>query len=486
MTQILERINAVVWGVPTLVLILGVGLYLSIRTGFVQIRLLPKALRTFFGSFRGKSTGDGGVSTLQALCTALAATVGTGNIAGVAGAIALGGPGAVFWIWVSALLGMMTKLAEATLAVRFRKRETDGSFSGGPMYVIESGLGKRWKWMGMLYCFFGVFAAFGVGNGTQVGAVIDSMHTALASYGYQGAKWMDILLGAWMAGLLILVLAGGARRIGSLAQLLVPAASIVYLLLGAGVLIRYADRVPGVFGMILKGAFEPEAVTGGLIGSTLCTLRFGISRGVFTNEAGMGTAGIAHGAADVKDPVQQGLMGITEVFVDTIVICTMTALVILCSGVGVPYGTDPGAALTIRAFESVYGSWVSGALTVCLCCFAFATMLGWGYYGLQCVRFLLGSRARSVFIFAQGTAVILSTLLGTGTIWLLADILNALMAIPNLIAILLLSPVLITLLKGHISQEEHRIPASDRNLPAENRLRRAHCRGHESRESFHR
>lgn len=469
MTLVLERVNAAVWGVPMLVLILGVGLYLSLLTGFAQLRLLPSALKEFFGRLGQKNAAHSGVSPMQALCTALAATVGTGNIAGVAGAIALGGPGAVFWIWVSAVLGMITKFAEATLSVHFRKQEADGSFSGGPMYLIERGMGKRWKWLGILYCFFGVFAAFGVGNATQVNAVIGSMHTALASYGHQGSKWGDLVVGIVLCGLLAAVLLGGAKRIGNIAQMLVPFASVAYLVLGIGVLLVNAGKLPDALRMIVTGAMDPGAVTGGMLGGGLCAMRYGVSRGVFTNEAGMGTAGIAHGAAEVEHPVKQGLLGITEVFVDTIVICTMTALVILCSGVPIPYGTDPGAELTVRAFESVYGSWVGGALAVCLCCFAFATMLGWGFYGVQCAKYLLGGKVKTVFIVLQVAAVLLSTLLGTGTIWILADILNALMALPNLIALGMLSPALVWLLKQHISQEVHPRPASGRNLPAGNR-----------------
>ena len=456
MTQVLQMLNQAVWGAPLLVLILGVGLYLSLLTNFSQLRFLPSALKSFWKSLVGKGEASEGISPLQALCTALAATVGTGNIAGVAGAIALGGPGAVFWIWVRAILGMMTKFTEATLSVHFRKKEADGSFSGGTMYLAENGLGHKWKWLGVLYSFFGVVAAFGVGNATQVNAVIDSMHTALASMGHQSSKWYDIFVGAALAVLLDAVLLGGAKRVGKLSQLLVPFASVVYLVLGIGVLLHNLERLPAAFGMIFTGVFQPKAVTGGLLGSTMCAMRVGVSRGVFTNEAGMGTAGIAHASAQVQHPAEQGLLGITEVFLDTIVICTMTALVILCSGVNIPYGTDPGAALTIQAFESVYGGWVSIALSLCLCCFAFATMLGWGYYGIQCARYLMGNRVKSGFVLLQAAAVVLSTLLGTGTIWLLADILNGLMALPNLIAILLLSGVLCKLLGQWLNPEANR------------------------------
>ena len=447
MKELLEQINGVVWGIPMLAMILGVGLYLSLLLGFAQIRLLPKALKAFFGGLRKKKGDKDGVSPFQALCTALAATVGTGNIAGVAGAIALGGPGTVFWIWISALLGMITKFAEAALAVRFRQKEPDGSYSGGPMYVIGNGMNKKWHWLGWVYSFFGVFAAFGVGNATQMNAVTDCLGAAMASFGCADMDGFKLGLGITMAVLLACVLLGGAGRIGKLSQLLVPVASILYLALGMGVILANAWKLPGVFRMIVEGAFAPRAVTGGVLGGTFCALRFGVSRGVFTNEAGMGTAGIAHACAETKHPVEQGLLGITEVFLDTIVICTMTALIILCSGVGIPYGTDPGAALTAGALESVYGPWVNIALTLCMCCFAFATMVGWGFYGLQCAGFLLGEGVKKRLILCQAGIVAVSTLLETGTVWLLADILNALMAVPNLVSVVALSPVLCGLLQ---------------------------------------
>ena len=485
MIRILESVNQWVWGVPMLILILGVGVYFSFRTGFCQLRLLPKALGSFFCALTGKKKcGEQCVSGWEALCTALAATVGTGNIAGIAGAIALGGPGAVFWIWISAVFAMVTKFAEATLSVHFRNREPDGSFVGGPMYMIENGLGNRWKWLAGIYSFFGIFAAFGVGNATQVNAVIDSLHTALDGMGSTGGRSTDLAIGVVLSLLLGAVLLGGAKRIGRIAQLLVPLASAVYLLLGIGALIVYADRLPGVFRMILAGAMDPKAVTGGVICGSLQALRIGVSRGVFTNEAGMGTAGIAHASAEVKKATDQGLLGITEVFLDTVVICTITALVILSSEVPIVYGVDPGAALTAQAFESVYGGWVSMVLSACLCCFAFATMLGWGFYGIQCARYLLTGRSRTVFVLLQSAAVIASTVLGTGTAWLLADILNGLMAIPNLIALILLRNVFRRLVE-QITPKAHRRSASGRSPQAGNKWHPVRSRGHASQESFH-
>ena len=447
MTKVLETVNSLVWGLPALILIIGVGIYLSVCTGFVQFRLFPRALRSFFRRFRAKD-GDG-QSSYRALCTALAATVGTGNIAGVAGAIAIGGPGAVFWMWICAFLGMVTKFAEAVLAVRYRQVNADGETVAGPMYMICRGMSKRWHWLAGIYSFFGVIAAFGVGNATQINAVISGVNSVLAAWGGSQTALGNLVMGAVLAALVLIMLLGGAKRIGSIAERLVPFASVLYLLFGIGVLVMRASFLPWAFSQIFYGAFDPKAVTGGVLGSVFTALRTGASRGVFTNEAGMGTAAIAHGAADVSHPVEQGLMGIVEVFLDTIVICTMTALVILCSGVAIPYGVDTGAALTADAFSSVYGLWVRIPLVLALCCFAIATILGWGLYGARCAQYLFGSRAWRPFAWLQCATVIVGAVLQTGTVWLLSEIVNGLMAIPNLIALAALSPELIRLMNEY-------------------------------------
>lgn len=445
MSQALISVNRIVWGAPALILILGVGLYLSVRTGFVQLRRLPRALVTFARQFRRKTAGDG-VSPMQALCTALAATVGTGNIAGVAGAIAIGGPGAIFWMWICALLGMATKFAEATLAVRYRVRE-NGEFAGGPMYMIRLGMGRKWNIMAGMYAFFGIFAAFGVGNATQINAVITGVNEAVTALGGTPSRLADLIMGLAMAALILVLLLGGAKRIGKAAELLVPVAAAGYLLLGLWVLIARLDAVPAAFAAIFRGAFCPRAVTGGTVGSGFAALRTGVSRGVFTNEAGMGTASIAHAGADIDHPAQQGLLGIVEVFLDTVVICTMTALVILVSGVAIPYGTDPGAALTTAAFGAVCGQWVSVAIAAALCCFAFATVLGWGLYGARCAQFLFGPAAWKKFVWLQGIVVVLGAMLRTETVWLASETVNGLMAIPNLIALAALSGELVRLIQ---------------------------------------
>ena len=448
MASYIDFANQIVWGAAALLLILGTGLLLSNCTGFAQLRLFPKACRMFADKLR-QPKNDSGVSPFQALCTALAATIGTGNIVGVAGAIALGGPGAVFWMWISAILGMMIKFAEATLAVYYRKRQ-GSEWIGGPMYMISRGLGEKWRFLARIYCFFGVFAAFGVGNATQINAVITGIDQVIVNFGGEVAVRRNLGVGLILAVIIGAVLLGGAVRIGKAAQILVPFAACAYLILCIGVLTLRADAIPGAVAAIFQGAFSPRAVTGGIVGSCFRALRIGVSRGVFTNEAGMGTASIAHASAEVSHPAQQGLMGIMEVFLDTIVICTMTALVVLCSGIPIPYGEDVGAALTAQAFSAVYGDWVSVALTLALCCFAFATVLGWGLYGARCAQFLFGADSWKYFTFFQIAMVILSAVLETGVVWSLAELVNGLMAIPNLIALIALRSKLRELTKEYI------------------------------------
>ena len=440
MQKYLEVLNHIVWGAPALVLILGVGIYLTIATGFAQFCLFPRAIRSFFSRLTSRR-GDKGVSTIQALCTALAATVGTGNLVGVAGAISLGGPGSIFWMWICGLLGMGTKFAEATLAVRYRIRRNGENFSG-PMYMIQEGLHPRWHWLATLYSLFGVVAAFGVGNATQINAVIVSVNETIGKFGVEPTWQGNLFLGVGLGILIGTMFLGGARRIGKCAEFLVPFISCGYLALCLGALIARASEIPDAFYSIFRGAFCPRAITGGVIGSSFSALRVGISRGVFTNEAGMGTAAIAHGAADVAHPGEQGLMGIVEVFLDTILICTMTALVILTSGVKIPYGTDVGGVLTVAAFVQVYGDWVTVFLAFALCCFALATVLGWGLYGARCAQFLFGDGAWKIFALLQSVMVVLAAVMQTGILWSLAETVNGLMAIPNLIVLAALSPEL--------------------------------------------
>ena len=449
MFVILEKINGFVWGVPALIGILGVGIYLSFQTGFVQLRLFPRAVFNFCNRFSKKDKPGEDKSSFQALCTALAATVGTGNLAGVAGAIALGGPGTIFWMWICAFFGMVTKFAEATLAVRFRKKTTNGDCVGGTMVMIEQGLGKSWRWLGILYSFFALVASFGVGNAAQINAVIGGVNGVISTFGGCQKLWIDLLIACILAVLICVMLLGGAKRIGQVAEKLIPFASAAYLLLCFVVLIGRFQLIPQAFATIVSGAFSPRAITGGVVGSFFVSLRVGAARGVFTNEAGMGTASIAHAGADVRHPVEQGLMGIMEVFLDTIVICTMTALVILCSGVKIPFGEDPGILLTTEAFSSVLGDWVSIPIAITLILFALATVVGWGLYGIRSAQYLFGEQSWKPFALLQGIVVIASTFAGTGAVWLLAETVNGLMAIPNLIILTALTPELIRLVKSY-------------------------------------
>lgn len=449
--EFLQQLYRWVWGVPTLILILSLGCYLSLRTGFAQLRLFPNALKLFFSRLSASHANQTGVSSFQALCTALAATVGTGNLAGVAGALSIGGPGAIFWMWLCGLLGMVIKFAEAILAIRFRIQNAAGEWVGGPMYMIKMGLPKGFWPMAWAYAFFGVIAAFGVGNATQINTVISSVSHTAASFGWTMPLWGKLALGFLLAALIGAMLLGGAKNIGRAAEILVPFAAALYLLLGCVVLIARWQAIPQAFMSIITGAFSPRAVTGGLVGSVLVALRTGVSRGVFTNEAGMGTASIAHASAAVKHPVEQGMMGIVEVFLDTIVICTMTALVILVSGVPIVYGTDADIGLTTAAFCRVMGPWVSVLITLSLCLFAIATVLGWGLYGLRCAQFLFGGGAWKVFAYLQILTIILGSVLRTEMVWLLAEIINGLMAVPNLIALGALSPQLISIYKSYLN-----------------------------------
>ena len=395
MLQIIETINTAVnnfiWGVPAMVCIFGVGLYLSIRTNFLQIRKFPYAIKTTLGRiFRKRDASDGAITPFQAVCTALAATVGTGNIAGVAGAIAIGGPGAIFWMWVSALFGMCTKYAEVTLAVHYREINANGELVGGPMYYIKNGLSKKWHWLAYLFAAFGVLTVFGTGNATQVNTITTAINSALLNYNViseSAVSTSNLIIGIIIAILIAMILLGGIKRIGHVTEKLVPFMALLYILLGLGVILLNIQNVPAVFVSIFRGAFQPRAVTGGIVLSMFTSLKKGVSRGIFSNEAGLGTGSIAHACADTKKPVKQGMFGIFEVFTDTIVICTLTALVILCSGVAVDYGKAAGAELTILGFTSTYGSWVSIFTAVAMCCFAFSTAVGWGLYGARSVSY---------------------------------------------------------------------------------------------------
>lgn len=450
-------INNFIWGVPAMICIIGVGLYLSIRTSFLQIRKFPYAIRVTLGRiFKKRDASDGALTPFQAVCTALAATVGTGNIAGVAGAIAIGGPGAVFWMWISAVLGMCTKFSEVTLAVYFRETNAQGDLVGGPMYYIKNGLSRHWHWLATLFSAFGVLTVFGTGNATQVNTITTAVNSALLNYHVideSTVKVTNLIMGIVLAAIVGLVLLGGIKRIGSVTEKLVPFMALFYIVLALGVVFLNAGRVPAALASIVSGAFRPSAVTGGVVGTFFLSMKKGVSRGIFSNEAGLGTGSIAHACADTKKPVKQGFFGIFEVFADTIVICTLTALVILCSGIPINYGEAAGAELTILGFTSTYGNWVSIFTAVAMCCFAFSTIIGWGLYGARCIEFLFSSSVIKPFMVVYSLVAIIGATMDLGLLWSIADTFNGLMSIPNLVAVFLLSGTVVKLVREYFEGE---------------------------------
>jgi len=457
-TAVNQAVNSFIWGIPAMVCIIGVGLLLSVRTGFLQLRKFPYAIKTIIGRiFRKKDASDGAMTPFQAVCTALAATVGTGNIAGVAGAIAIGGPGAVFWMWCSALLGMCTKFSEVTLAVHFRERNKNGELVGGPMYYIKNGLGSRWQFLAVLYSLFGVLTVFGTGNATQVNTIVTAIDSALLAYGSSLNSILptvNLVVGVVVAMMVAMVLLGGVKRIGSVTEKLVPFMALFYVVLALGVVVINYRRFPAVLASIVGGAFDPQAFTGGAIGSIFLSMQKGVSRGIFSNEAGLGTGSIAHACADTRKPVKQGMFGIFEVFADTIVICTLTAMVILCSGVPVGYGSAAGAELTISGFTATYGGWSSIFTAVALCCFAFSTIIGWGLYGSRCIEFLFHTdKVVGPFLVVYSFVSILGATVDLGLLWSIADTFNGLMSIPNLMALFLLSGTVAKLTKEFFAGE---------------------------------
>ena len=392
-------------------------------------------------------------SPFQAVCTALAATVGTGNIAGVAGALAIGGPGAVFWMWVSALLGMCTKFSEVTLAVQFRETNADGELVGGPMYYIKNGLPKCWHWLAYLFAAFGVLTVFGTGNATQVNTITTAINSALTNYGLlkpDQISTSNLIIGIVITIMIAMILLGGIKRIGQVTEKLVPFMALLYIVLALGVILLNLHVVPSVFASIIEGAFHPSAITGGVVGSLFLSMKKGVSRGIFSNEAGLGTGSIAHACADTRKPVKQGMFGIFEVFTDTILICTLTALVILCSQVSIPYGQAAGAELTIQGFTATYGNWVSIFTAVAMCCFAFSTILGWGLYGARCIEFLFSSKVTKPFMVVYSLVAILGATADLGLMWNIAETFNGLTAIPNLIALFLLSGTVVKIGRAHV------------------------------------
>lgn len=436
-------LNGIVWGPPMLILIVGTGLFLSISTGFFSITKLGYILKnTLLKMFSKEGKGEGEVTAFQAVATALAATVGTGNIAGVATAIASGGPGAVFWMWIAAILGMTTKFAEVVLAVNFREKTEDGRFVGGPMYYITNGLG--WKWLAVLFAVFGAFAAFGIGNMVQSNSVAEALQNS-----FNIKPWIT---GAVLAVVTGLVIIGGIKRIGAFTEKLVPFMAAIYIIGGLVILIMNVSHIPAAFGLIFSSAFTGKAAVGGFAGAAVSqAIRFGVARGVFTNEAGLGSAPIAHAAATTDHPVRQGLWGVFEVFADTLVICSITALAIVSSGVWESGLT--GAALTTSAFDVTLpgGGYI---VSIGIVLFAFSTIVGWEYYGERCAEYLFGPKANMIYRILWIPFVLIGAIGGLEFVWSLADTMNGLMAIPNLIGVIALSGTVLKLTKDFFAKEK--------------------------------
>jgi len=444
LTKMVDVINGLVWGPPMLVLIMGTGLFLMVMLRFMPLLRLGRGFREIWrGRARGEP-GTGEISPFQALMTSLAATVGTGNIAGVATAIFLGGPGALFWMWCTALVGMATKYAEVVLAVHFREKDARGEHVGGPMFAIKNGLGPRWAWLGALFALFGGLAGFGIGNMVQV----NSMALVLQAT-FDVPLAVTAVLSTVVVGLVIL---GGVKRIGAVATALVPIMCIGYVAASLGVLVLNAEAIPSAIALVFNHAFNPVAATGGFAGAAvMAAMRYGVARGIFSNEAGMGTAGIVQAAGTSTSPVRSGMVGMMGTFIDTIIVCSMTGLAIITSGVWTSGKT--GAELSALAFETTMPGVGGVIVALALSCFAFSTVLGWSYMSEKCWVFLAGTRAVLPFRLVWVLAVPAGAMVHLEFPWLLADTLNGLMAIPNLIALILLSPVVVRLTREYFARE---------------------------------
>lgn len=444
--SLVNQVNSLVWGVPMLVMILGVGLFLSVGLKLMPVLKLGTGFKLLWSGRIPEKDADvkGQISPFNALMTSLSATIGTGNIAGVATAIAVGGPGALFWMWCTALVGMATKFSEAVLAVKYREEDEHGNHIGGPMYYIKNGLGSKWAWLGTLFAFFGAFAGFGIGNTVQANSVADALSSNFHIEPWITGVVMMLLVGA--------VLMGGIKRIADVAGKLVPLMTIFYVVSGLAVLVVYIDDIPAAFALVVKSAFTPVAAQGGFAGAAVwAAIRYGVARGVFSNEAGLGSAPIAHAAAQTNNPVTQGLVAMLGTFIDTIVVCSITGLAIVVSGAW--SSGENGAALTSYAFSHAFpiGNYV---VAVALAIFAFTTILGWSFYSEKCVQFLFGVNAIKPFRLLFTLVVPIGAIAKLEFIWLLADTLNAMMALPNLIALLLLSPVVFRLTREYFKKQK--------------------------------
>ncbi len=438
-TNLIGTINGIVWGYPMLILIVGVGLYLSAGLGFMPWRKIGYGFKMLFTKDTGPKA-EGEISPFSALMTALSATIGTGNIAGVATAVAVGGPGALFWMWVTALVGMATKYGEAVCAVKYREVDDNGDHVGGPMYYIKNGMGKAWIWLGILFAVFGAIAAFGIGNTVQTNSIASALE--------QTYSVPPVVTGVVVAVLVAAVILGGIKRIADVASKLVPLMAIVYIVAALAVIIINIEQVPAAFGEIFSQAFTGTAAAGGFLGMVIK----GVARGVFSNEAGLGSAAIAHAAAKTDDPVRQGTVAMLGTFIDTIIVCTMTGLIIVMSGLW-SGGELNGAPLTAGAFDSFMSGIGDHVVTICLSVFAFTTILGWSFYGEKCVEFMFGVKVILAYRILWILATFVGTILALDFVWLLADTLNAMMAIPNLIALLILSPIIFSLSSQYFKKQ---------------------------------
>ena len=440
--QFIDTVNSVVWGPAMLILLLGTGVFLTIGLRGITITRIPYAFGQLLKGRKG--TGEGEISPFNALMTALSSTVGTGNIAGVATAIGIGGPGALFWMWCTALVGMATKYAEAVLAVNYRETDSEGKKVGGPMYYIKNGLGNRWKPLAFLFALFGSLAGFGLANTVQSNTVSQVLHNNF--------NIPTLFSGLVMAFMVALVLLGGIKRIAQVAGKLVPLMTVIYLLATAIILVMHMADIPTALALIVDSAFNGTAATGGFAGATvMLALRMGVSRGIFSNESGLGSAPIAHAAAETNSPVRQGTIAMLGTFIDTLIICTMTGLVLIVSGA---WNTDlEGAAMTLMVFDSAL-PFGGNILSLCIALFAFTTMLGWSYYGERCAQFLLGPKVVLPFRVLWVIGVFIGTQMSLGLVWKMSDALNGMMAIPNLLALLLLSPVVFKLTRQYFAQQD--------------------------------
>lgn len=439
LSEFFNTINSWAWGPVMLVLLLGTGLYLSIGLRFLTLRSIPRAFRLLFVGRQGQGQGD--ISPFNALMTSLSATIGTGNIAGVATALVLGGAGALFWMWITALVGMATKYAEAVCAVRFREQDAAGNYSGGPMYYIRNGLHKRWHWLAWAFAIFGTLAGFGIANTVQSNSVAQVLEDFLAV--------PPLVTGLVLMVLVAAVILGGVRRIAHVASWLVPMMALGYTVMGAVVIVTHITAVPAAIATIVEAAFSGAAAAGGFAGATVwAAIRFGVARGIFSNEAGLGSAPIAHAAAQTNQPVQQGMIAMLGTLIDTLIVCTITGLVIVIMDV-LPSGVS-GASLTSMAFAQGMpgGEYV---VTLGLCLFAFTTMIGWSFYGERCAVFLFGIRASLPFRLLWVLAIPVGTLIDLELVWLIADTLNAFMALPNLIALILLAPLVFRISRAYFN-----------------------------------